>query len=460
MTGQAEVVERQGAAEPAVTSELAALLRRMWSEPLDARAATVGKQCLLDWLGVSLAARREPLVDVLIEEFAGGGAGPQCALVGRGRRAPLHEAVLINGAMGHALDFDDVLAVMGHPTVPVAPVAFGLGEAMGKSGAAVLTALVVGVEAEARVGVLLGPSHYAKGWHGTATFGTFGAAVAAASLLDLDQARLLHAFGLAGTQAAGLKSVFGTMSKPLHAGKAAQSGLLAARLAARGFTSDTAILDDPQGFAATQSTTIDPAAALQPRDAPHVTDTLFKYHAACYLTHNTIEAASALRALDGVTPDQVERVSIEVQPMHLGVCDIAAPATGLETKFSLRMTCALALSGEDTFDDRLYSDETAARPDLAALCRRSRVEGTASGLPSTVTVVLKDGRVLSRTANVAEPERDLEAQQARLERKFRHLTREILQPAAADDVIGFCRTLEAQHDLGALIGACTNGLRQ
>jgi hypothetical protein len=123
VTGQAEVVERQGAAEPAVTSELAALLRRMWSEPLDARAATVGKQCLLDWLGVSLAARREPLVDVLIEEFAGGGAGPQCALVGRGRRAPLHEAVLINGATGHALDFDDVLAVMGHPTVPVAPVA-------------------------------------------------------------------------------------------------------------------------------------------------------------------------------------------------------------------------------------------------------------------------------------------------------------------------------------------------
>ncbi len=115
-------------------------------------------------------------------------------------------------------------------------------------GRTMVAAFIAGLEAECRIGRLMGPSHYAKGWHGTATFGTFGAAAAAGHLMDLDEAAMLHAFGLAGTQAAGLKSVFGTMAKPLHAGKAAQSGLLAARLAGRGFTSDTDILGSAQGL--------------------------------------------------------------------------------------------------------------------------------------------------------------------------------------------------------------------
>src|SRR5204863_7359750 len=134
-----------------------------------------------------------------------------------------------------------------------------------------------------RIGRLMGPSHYAKGWNGTATFGSFGAAAGAGSLLGLDETQMLHAMGIAGTQAAGLKSVFGTMSKPLHAGKAAQNGLIAARLAARGFTSHTDILGAAQGFADTQSTTVDVAAGLEPRALPWVVEALFKYHACCYL---------------------------------------------------------------------------------------------------------------------------------------------------------------------------------
>jgi 2-methylcitrate dehydratase PrpD len=435
------------------TARLARRLIAMRAAPPPPEAVTVAKQCLLDWLGVTLAARREPLVAMLAEELAPHDQPGGCTLFGLGRRASLMNAVLINGAAGHALDFDDVIIAMGHPTAPVAPAVLGLAEALGASGAQVVAAFVAGIEAECRVGRLLGASHYAKGWHGTATFGSFGAAAAAAHLLGLGEAALLHALGVAGTQAAGLKSVFGTMSKPLHAGKAAQNGVLAARLAARGFTSDTDILGSTQGFSATQSTTVDPAAADEARALPWVVDALFKYHAACYLTHDAIEAAGALRAQTPLTADQVEAVTVQVHAAHMGVCNIAEPRTGLECKFSLRMTCALAIAGEDTFDEALFSDATAQRADLVALRRRIQVEPTAEGAGSTVRIRLKDGRELARTVDVAIPARDLPAQQARLERKFRHLAGHGLRPEAAEQVIEVCRGLEHEPDLGRLLAA-------
>ncbi len=443
-----------------VTARLARRLVALRGAPLSPRAVTVARQCLLDWLGVTLAARREPLVAILADELAPGDNAGDCTLIGLGRRAGLLDAALINGAAGHALDFDDVISPMGHPTAPVAPAVLALAEVLGASGKALVRAFITGLEAECRISALMGPSHYAKGWHTTATFGTFGAAAACAELLGLDETGLLHALGVAGTQAAGLKSVFGTMSKPLHAGKAAQNGLLAARLAARGFTSCPDILGAVQGFADTQSSTVDRAAAEAERDQPWVVEALFKYHAACYLTHNAIEAANALRCAHGIDPAAVEAVLIEVGNVHLGVCNIAAPRTGLECKFSLRMTCALALSGEDTFDDALFSDKTAGRADLAALCERTRVEPTAKGPATRVNVRLTDGRELVGEADVAVPERDLPAQQARLERKFRLLTGDVLQPQAAEDLVRLIADLDRQSDLGGLFARLSDGLRR
>src|ERR1700722_6414562 len=240
------------------------------------------------------------------------------------------------------------------------------------------------------------------------------------------------------------------MSKPLHPGKAAQNGLLAARLAARGFTSDTDILASEQGFAATQSTTADPGAALAQRGAPWVVEALFKYHAACYLTRDSIEAANQLRAEEGVTPEAIEAVTVKVPAGHLGVCNIQAPATGLECKFSLRMTTALALCGEDTFQGGLFSDATARRPDLVALRERVTIVPSQTGRGCVVTVRLKDGRELSRTGDASQPLRDLEAQQAKLERKFRHLATAALGEAGVEEAIELCRALDAQPNLARL----------
>jgi 2-methylcitrate dehydratase PrpD len=438
-----------------LTQSLTERLSTMTLQAMPREALTVAKQCLLDWLGVAIAGRDEPLVRILVDEFAPSDLNEGASVIGWRRHARIDDAVLINGAMGHALDFDDVIMPMGHPTAPVAPVALSLAELRGASGAEALLAYIAGVEAECRIARLVGPSHYAKGWHATATLGTFGAAMAAAKLLGVEGDALDNAFGIAGAQAAGLKSMFGTMSKPLHPGKAAQNGLLAVRLAARGFTSDVDVLASKQGFTDTQSTTADPQAALADRDAPWVVDALFKYHAACYLTHDSIEAANALRSEDKIAPETIESVTVKVPRGHLGVCNIQDPQTGLECKFSLRMTTALALSGEDTFQEGLFTDETARRPDLIALRERVSIDPTMDGRGCTVTVRLKGGRTQARTGDVSQPMRDLPAQQEKIERKFRQLATPAMGEASAERAIALCRDLEHQTDVRVLMGACS-----
>src|SRR5207237_3826078 len=235
------------------------------------------------------------------------------------------------------------------------------------SGAEVIRAFVAGVETECRLGALLGIGHYAAGFHATATLGTFGAAAACASLLDLNEEQWLHAFGIAGIEAAGLKSVFGTMSKPFQAGRASANGLLAAILASRGFTSATDIVEVVQGFAATHAGNADESALDHYEGRFLVRDTVFKYHASCYLTHSAMEAALALRDQAKFRADNARQIRVVVPPASLGVCNIQEPVTGLEGKFSLRATVAMALCGDDTADPASFTDERMGSPDLVAV---------------------------------------------------------------------------------------------
>ena len=163
----------------------------------------------------------------------------------------------------HALDYDDVnLAMPGHPSVAILPGLLALAEQRHSSGRDVITAFVAGYETACRIGSALQPGHYNLGFHATGTVGCFGAAAACARLLGLDAEATAQALGIAGTQAAGLKSQFGTMCKPFHAGKASQNGLLAARLAARGFSSRPDLVECEQGFALTHGPDFSPEAAL------------------------------------------------------------------------------------------------------------------------------------------------------------------------------------------------------
>ena len=440
-----------------VTAQLSAWCAGFRNEMLTARALDWARHALLDWAAVTVAGAREPLVEMLAQDYAGTDGGP-CTLIALGRRAGAIDAALINGAAGHALDFDDVNPRMnGHPTVPVAPVALALAETTRASGLDVLRAIVAGHEVECRLGEMLTRSHYDKGFHATGTVGTFGAAAAAANLLGLDAERTAHAFGLAATQAAGLKCMFGTMAKPLHAGKAAMNGLMAAQLAARGFTAAPDAIECAQGFADTQAPDFAPCPVRPDPDAAFAIEgTLFKYHASCYLTHSAIEAIRMLRAEHGAGLSDLASMTVYATPGHRTVCDIAEPRTGLSVKFSIRHLAALALDGADTADLGLYTDAVAEDARLGEARRKIALD-VARPLPHRMAAVVAletlDGRTLLAEANVGLPLPDISGQWSRLTAKARAICTPVIGEVRTARMIEAIARLDKAASAAALLEA-------
>jgi 2-methylcitrate dehydratase PrpD len=378
----------------------------------------VAHHSVLDWFGCALAGSREPLVALLSDELVG--SDGTCSIVGGDRRTDVYRASIVNGAAGHALDFDDSNTVMGgHPTAPLLPGLLAVAESDGRAGVDVVTAYVVGLEIAARIGLAIGPEHYAQGWHVTSTIGIFGAAAATAWMLGLDRERFGHAIGIATSSAAGLKANFGTMTKPLHAGQAAERGVLAARLAARGYTANPDALDAGQGLAqAAGSGSLDLDRSLRWADRWATTRTVFKFHAACHFTHAAIEATRSI--LDqGLPVDDIEDVTLVVNPSIIDVCGIAHPTTGLEAKFSLRGTQALLLSGADTAAVETFDDARINSPRVQALLGRVSVQTdpTIPALAARSMVTTRTGTT-EATADIGRPEADLERQRTRLDAKF------------------------------------------
>jgi len=330
----------EGNATEALAAQAAALCFADLATPV----VTVVQQCVLDTVGVMLAARDEPVMRVLVDAWSGELAPGEASLLdGSGRRVSTSSAALVNGTAAHAMDFDDIHpAMIGHPSAPLVPAVLALGEELGASGADVITALVAGYEVQCRVGAAIAPSHYLRGFHPTGTAATFGVAAAAGRLLGLDTERMENAFGIAGTQAAGLKSMFGTMCKPLHAGRSAANGIFAAKLAAAGFTSARDVLGCPQGFFAAEADEIDWSVLESKFGEPwHTLGIVFKLHAACGFTHSVIEAM--LLARESCRPAEVDRVELTVHPELLTAANIEVPTTPLEAKFSVRFVTAMAL---------------------------------------------------------------------------------------------------------------------
>ena len=414
-----------------LTDQLWERFGRLRIEQVPADVTTVGTQCILDWFGCALAGSREPLSQILCEELAADAGA--CSVIGTDRRADPARAALINGAAGHALDFDDSSAVMlGHPSAPVLPAVLAAAEQEARSGTDALTAYIVGVEIQSRIGMAIGDEHYAKGWHTTSTVGVLGAAAAVGWLLELDRAGFATAMGMAASSASGLKANFGTMTKPLHAGQAAERGLLAARLASRGYTASGEAVDGDQGLArAAGNGELDGSRIEDWGHSWATTQALFKYHAACHCTHAGIEATRSLLA-NGVDGDEVERVTLTVNPSILDMCGIGEPVTGLEAKFSLRGTQALVLAGTDTTAVETFDDGPINRPEVRALLPRVVIEtdDTLGDLSTRVEVLTRSGT--HRAAHdVSRPATDLGAQGLRLRAKFDALATPILGDAGA-----------------------------
>src|SRR5579863_6094556 len=421
-----------------LTSALAAQASGVTYDALPATVRALARQCVLDYYGVALAGAADPLAAILLDELAEAGGAAQASIIGHKARLPALSAALVNGAIGHALDYDDVnLAMPGHPSVAILPGLLALAEARQSSGHEVIAAFVAGYEIACRIGSALRPGHYNLGFHATGTVGAFGAAAACAHLLGLDAAATAQALGIAGTQAAGLKSQFGTMCKPFHAGKAAQNGLLAARLAARGFSSRPDLVECEQGFALTHGPDFRAEAALAaPPNGFHIFGNLFKYHAACYLTHGPIECARLVRERHGVAPQAIANITLRLDKSCERVCNIAAPRDGLESKFSLRQTVAMALAGVDTASLAAYSAASASDPTLILLRDKVALDFQ-DGWPQAaaeIEVAFGDGRVLRASHDAGIPCPDIAGQGERLAAKFDALAGPAVGPARAREL--------------------------
>jgi 2-methylcitrate dehydratase PrpD len=414
-------------------------------EDLPPEAREIARQCVLDYFGVALAGAGDELVRLVLDELTEAGGTPQASVVGHDTRLPALSAALVNGAAGHALDYDDVnMAMPGHPSVAILPGLLALAEQRRSSGRDVVTAFVAGYETACRIGMALQPGHYNLGFHSTGTVGAFGAAAACARLLGLGAEATAMALGIAGTQAAGLKSQFGTMCKPFHAGKAAQNGLLAARLAARGFSSRADIVECVQGFALTHGPDFAPEAALAtPAAGLHLFTNLFKYHAACYLTHAPIECARRLREQYALTPENIAGITLRLDASCERVCNIPAPVDGLQSKFSLRQTVAMALAGIDTASLGAYSAENALDADLVRLRDRIAIDWQDSW-PQTLGELelgLSDGRRVAARHDAGFPAADIDDQGRRRAAKF---------DALVEPLLGAPRTAELRGSIAEI----------
>lgn len=360
------------------TQALAALTAAIRYEDLLKSTRANARQFFLDWLACCIRGADQPAAKILRQVQAADGLGAPVATVfcARPFRAPAGVAALVNGAASHALDMDDLHnASIIHLGTVVMPAALAVAERIGASGRDLIAAIVAGCEAAARIGEAVNPESYFY-WHTTGTAGTFGAAAAAANLLRLDTAQTVACFGSAGTQASGLWEflIDGAMSKSLHAGKAAQNGILAADLARAGFTAARRILEGEKGF----------CRAMSP--SPHLgklSDGLgegfridangYKAYTCCRHCHSGINAALDLRAERGVDPAAIRAVTVRTYRVARDLVDNPAPATPYGHKFSLQYCVAAALVRGGVGLDA-FTPEAVADPAVRAVMERVRVE--------------------------------------------------------------------------------------
>ncbi|KCZ86048.1 MmgE/PrpD family protein [Hyphomonas adhaerens MHS-3] len=353
----------------------------------------LGRLVVLDNIGCTIRGTRSSLVQLMAEELFECSIDALPLLSGQ-LNGSLNNRAMLHAAAAHAIDFDDTLvpAMSAHAGSAVVSASLQLACELRASGPDLITAVVAGYETAARVGALLHPDHYLLGFHPTATVGVFGAAAAAGQLLKLDSTKARAALGLAATQACGLKCTFGTMAKPYNAAHAASSGLLAARLVARGFTAPLNALEIEKGYLSMFFGLTEGERKVENPGIFRIRDNAFKFHAACHATHPMIEALHAVVAEHAFDVHRIARVDVSTTPLSLRTASVGEPKSGLEGKFSFPHVAALVLAGRDTASDESYSQAAVEDKTLSFL--RPLVHANETGtdtFKTSVSISMLDG---------------------------------------------------------------------
>ncbi len=431
-----------------VTRTLARYLVSSRYEELPAEVRHEAGRATLNLLGCAIGASRDATVDralAALRPFAG---PPQATVLGRAERLDILHAAFINGISSHVLDFDDTHARAIHPSAPVLPALLACAEWRGTTGPQFVHAFVLGVEAECRVGLSVFPEHYEAGWHITGTAGVFGAAAAAGKLLGLNEQQMTWALGIAATQSAGLREMFGTMCKSLHPGQAARNGLAAALLAREGYTSSEQGIEAPRGWAHAMSTRFDPATITEGLGSRYeLMSNMYKPYACGLVMHAVIDGCMELKRAHALLPDDIARIELKVWPTVLELTANPSPGTGLEGKFSIYHAAAAAIvyeaAGEAQFSDAAVRD-----PAVVALRERVSIQpdGAMGRTRSLVAIVLTDGRSVSTFVQHALGTLERPMSDRDLEAKFRGLVAGILDTRQADALIRLCWSLDTLPD--------------
>lgn len=412
------------------------------------------KLAFLDWLGVTLAGKDDPLVQKLIRYADLMGGNKQATILGYGMKTNLSQCALINGAASHVLDYDDTLeAFLGHPSVTIFPSLLALSEWNEKSGFDFLAAYIIGIQVGATIGACAGmEDHYRSGWHGTSTIGHFASAAACARLLELNEKQTVYALGIAGTQACGLRRSIGTMCKPLHAGRASQTGLLAALLAAEGFVGAEDILEGPNGFFEVLKGKINDKAVDALGKTWEIENLCQKYYPSCLGTHSPMEAAILVVQREGLAMKDIKSIRVYCSPLTVDVAGKKEPRTPLEAKFSIPYCVASLLIRGDA-SVKAFTDEKLNAPEVKQLMKKISVDSDKkmTTISCHVEVETVEGNVYSQYADVMKDIPELDLKKKKVRNKFIDLCIPILGDKKADKIMKVIDSLEKIGNIRTII---------
>ncbi|MGH7554199.1 MAG: MmgE/PrpD family protein [Longimicrobiales bacterium] len=434
-----------------------------------------GKRCIIDGIGVILAGSAAAAATIVRKQIRALGGVEDASVLGvEPFAAPASLAARANAIAGHALDFDDtqlsnhperIFGLLTHPTIPPLAAALAVGEQLSVSGARLLEAFLIGFEVECKIAEAINPNHYKNGFHSSGTIGAFGAATAAAKLLGLDHAQTTMAVGIVASLASGIRAGFGTMTKPLHVGRAAENGVVAAQLARLGFTADGAALDGKWGFFQVLGGGFDAERIIGALgNPPSILDpgVSVKPYPCGSLSHPSADAMLELVVENDVRPEQIDRIRVRAGSNILNPLRYGLARTELEAKFSLPfIMSSLALrrrAGIHEFQDEFVLSQ----PVQEMMQRVDRVldpDIEAKGydkMRSIIEIHLKDGRVLREPAEVYRggPERPFTRQE--LHGKYRDCAEGVLDDARLARSLELLESLDELENIHELVETLAN----
>ena len=414
------------------------------------------RRAILNFVGCALGGAPDEAMDIAIRALGPFSGKPTASILGRAEKLdPLH-ASLMNGISSHVYDYDDTTPKnYMHPTSPVASALFSYASVNPVSGRDFMHAFILAFEAEMRIGNAVYPSHYDVGWHITGTAGVFGAAAAIGKLIGLTEQQMIWALGLAATQAAGIREMFGSMAKSFHPGRSAQNGYVSALLAKEGFTAGIHGIEGPRGFAAVQAAKYDLSKIRNGLGVDfELRANTYKPFPCGIVNHPTIDGAIQIHDTHHPAPDQIKAVRLKVAPLVLDLCNQTNITKGLQGKFSVYHGAAIGLvRGKAGIQE--YTDATVNDPPVKRVRELATAVGDASLTEdqASIEVELANGTKFEKfveqsLGNVHRPLSD-----AQLEAKFRDQAVLSIPKDRVEKVIDLCWRIDELGDVNLLVQA-------